>query len=419
MITSLLLLLTAALPPAPTVTVADLGNEVTITLSGVGVADGRLATTKDRVELSLAGALVPTSLDLNDRIVKRIEVLADPPRLSLITRYGPRTTARLARGAVLETIERGVRIRLSRNVDDPDVTKNGAARAGTPFAELALSWAAAPAAPGAPSIAPSLAPSLASEAQAQRLAATAAASPAPVVVPATEARVAAPIASAQTERADTKAETEADADVVPPPAADDTPARVATPLTGTARTPATPVARAPRADDEALSRAITWATVLALVAAAAVLVRTAQKRRHAPDRGELTVVSSRALSPKVRVVLLAVGGRQLLLSVADKGAELLTELTPEETAAPAAEELSPAQRALARAAANFARAEPRALPDAPAPKAVAAPATSTPASSPAVSGLLALRARATGTDEVPRGAWSQRPATELRDGRGR
>jgi flagellar biogenesis protein FliO len=408
MITSLLLLLTAALPPAPTVTVADLGNEVTITLDGVGVADGRLATTKDRVELALAAAVVPTSLELNDRIVKRIEVLTDPPRLSLITRYGPRTTARLARGGVLETIERGVRIRLSRNVEDPDVTKNGPARAGTPFAELALSWASAPAVPATPLI-PSIAPSLAAEAQAQRLASSAAAPAAP--------DVAAGAVSAAAPRPSAPAE--AEVDEVPPPAADDTSARVAAPLTGTARTPGGPVARAPRAEDEALSRAITWATVLALVAAAAVLVRTAHKRRHTPDRGELTVVSSRALSPKVRVVLLAVGGRQLLLSVADKGAELLTELTPEETAAAPAEELSPAQRALARAAANFARAEPRALSEAPAPKAVAAPAASTPASSPAISGLLALRARATGTDEVPRGAWSQRPATELRDGRGR
>jgi flagellar biogenesis protein FliO len=416
MITSLLLLLTAALPPVPTVTVADLGNEVTITLSGVGVADGRLATTKDRVELSLASALVPTSLDLNDRIVKRIEVLADPPRLSLITRYGPRTTARLARGAVLETIERGVRVRLSRNIEDPDVTKNGAARAGTPFAELALSWAAAPTSPAAPLI-PSIAPSLAAEAQAQRLASSAAA-PAASAAPAPAASAPA-TAAVSPAAARTSAPAEAEAEEISPPAADDTSPRAATPLTGTARTPGAPVARTPRVEDEALSRAITWATVLALVAAAAVLVRTAHKRRHTPDRGELTVVSSRALSPKVRVVLLAVGGRQLLLSVADKGAELLTELSPEETAPMPAEELSPAQRALARAAANFARAEPRALPDAPAPKAVAAQAASTPASSPAVSGLLALRARATGTDEVPRGAWSQRPATELRDGRGR
>lgn len=409
MITSLLLLLSAALPPSPTVTVADLGTEVSITLSGVGVSDGRLATTKDRVEVSLAGALTPTAIDLNDRIIKRIEVLADPPRLSLITRYGPRTTARLARGGVLETLDRGVRVRLSRNVDAPEVSQSGATRPGTPFAELALSWATPPAAPGAPSIAPSLAPSLAAEAAAAR------ATPSEPTPASTPAVTPPPVAQARAEDTPVTDAVEAHA-----PAEEPAP-RAAAPLTGTARAPGAPVARAPRAEDETLSRAITWATVLALVAAAAVLVRTAHKRRHAPDRGELTVVSSRALSPKVRVVLLAVGGRHLLLSVADKGAELLTELTPEETAAPAPEELSPAQRALARAAAHFARAEPRALSEAPAPapKAVAAAASSAPAASPAVSGLLALRARATGTDEVPRGAWSQRPATELRDGRGR
>lgn len=409
-----ILALLALSAPAPSVGVLDLGTEVGVMLSGVSAADGRLSTEKDRIEIILGQAVTPTVLDVSDRLVKKVEILADPPRLSIQTRYGPRSTTKFARGGVLETVEGGIRVRLSRDLDRTEVERGGQPRTGTIVAQKNLDVPGTPVIAAAP-VTPTAAPIAA--AAAPIAAAPIAAAAAPAVTPPAPAAVApfAPTAAAPA------------AEVAPTADASERPAP---PLDGSmfVRKSGATASKLGKSDDDGLGKALTWVTVLGLMGAAAVLIRTAQKRKQGTvDKGEVTVISTRALSPKVKVVLVGVAGRQLLLSVADKGAELLTEITPEE-------DVVPARKAIAKAASNFARiaeeeqaaAEarfgmnaPAAPAAAPAPAALrAVPATSTrdlprldenmkrENTSPALDGLLALRARATGTDEV-RTAWNR------------
>lgn len=410
MSTTILALITLA-TPAPSIGVIDLGTEVGITINGVGVSDGRLSVEKDRIEIALAEAIAPGTLEVTDKVVKKLDILRDPPRLSIQTRYGPRSTTRLARGGLLETIEGGVRVRLSRSVDQADVARGANIPQGTLFATMLLT-SARPAIGGTTA-----------QAEAPPTAA------APAATAALPAAAAPPAGAPARTTAATPAATGAAAAVGPAIAggnAASTREPAAAPLTGTAPavSPASVTATLGTKDDHDVSRALTWVTILGLIAAAVVLIRTAQKRRIAPESNELSILSSKALSPKVRVVLIGVSGRQLLLSVADKGAELLTEITPEDSPA-----LAPAKRTIARAASNFARiaeeeeaaalartsAAPRGpsiVPEAKQPTITRdLPRVPAPEASPAISGLLALRARATGADEIPRGAaWTQRTA---------
>lgn len=59
------------------------------------------------------------------------------------------------------------------------------------------------------------------------------------------------------------------------------------------------------------------------------------RRERAAGKAHIDVLASKALGPKNRIVLVAVGERQLLLSVADRGASVLAGWPEETDAEPA------------------------------------------------------------------------------------
>ncbi len=269
----------------PVIGVSDAGTEVHVIANGMVAADGHLEVVDDRIEVRLKERPVGTAkVIVEDRVVKRIEVSeSDPPRLSIQTRWGPRTTAKIAKVAVLETLSDGIRIRLPHDVEHPVVA---------PSAQTAVS---AP----APSASPAAAPTKAEP--------TSAAAPPSKDVP----------SSGEPKLTDLKA--------AEPPKNKDPATEI---VVGGKERSGKPLTGLGTTEDSGSTMAWGLVAILALggLSAAAWLK---QRKIGLPDAGEISIVSQASVGPKTRVVLLGVQGRQLLLSVSERGAELLTEITEE------------------------------------------------------------------------------------------
>lgn len=287
MLLATLVATTTSASALPVIGVSDAGSEVHVIANGMVAADGHLEVIDDRIEVRLKERPVGTAkVIVEDRVVKRIEVSeSDPPRLSIQTRWGPRTTAKIAKVAVLETLSDGIRIRLPHDVDRPVVAPSAQANPATTAPSPSASPAAAPAKTEAssPAIAPAKDVPISGEPKLTDLKAT---EPQKSKEPAAEA-----VAFGKE--------------------------RSGKALTNLGTT-----------EDSGSTLAWGLVAILALggLSAAAWLK---QRRLGLPDAGEISIVSQANVGPKTRVVLLGVQGRQLLLSVSERGAELLTEITEE------------------------------------------------------------------------------------------
>lgn len=147
MLLATLVATTTSASALPVIGVSDAGSEVHVIANGMVAADGHLEVIDDRIEVRLKERPVGTAkVIVEDRVVKRIEVSeSDPPRLSIQTRWGPRTTAKIAKVAVLETLSDGIRIRLPHDVDRPVVAPSAQANPATTAPSPSASPAAAPA----------------------------------------------------------------------------------------------------------------------------------------------------------------------------------------------------------------------------------------------------------------------------------
>lgn len=269
----------------PLIGVSDAGTEVHVIANGMVAADGHLEVIDDRIEVRLKERPVGTAkVIVEDRVVKRIEVSeSDPPRLSIQTRWGPRTTAKIAKVAVLETLSDGIRIRLPHDVEHPVVAPSAQTAAPAP----------------APSASPAAAPAKAEPA-------SAAATPSKDVP-----------SSGEPKLTDLKA--------AEPPKNKDPATEI---VVGGKERSGRALTGLGTTEDSGSTLAWGLVAILALggLSAAAWLK---QRKIGLPDAGEISIVSQANVGPKTRVVLLGVQGRQLLLSVSERGAELLTEITEE------------------------------------------------------------------------------------------
>ncbi|MFO0728293.1 MAG: flagellar biosynthetic protein FliO, partial [Myxococcota bacterium] len=277
------LLVLALLPNAalPVIGVSDAGSEVHIIASGFVASDGHLDVSEDRIEVRLKER--PTGaarVVVEDKVVKRIEVAeGDPPRLSIQTRWGPKTTARIAKVAVLETLPDGIRIRLPHDVEHPSV---------------------------APTVAPP--------------------SPSPSVSPSPTVIMTAPREEKKAEPSPSAPENAMNPGTKPEPSA--SPKASSEPLTKKKDG----LSGLGLAEDHAAGGGMAWAFVGILALGAICLLAWLKQRKGLmPELTDVSVLSSTAVGPKTRLVLVAVQSRQLLLSVSDRGAELLTELNAEES----------------------------------------------------------------------------------------
>jgi flagellar biosynthesis protein FliO len=362
--TSFLLFLVQALGAPAAVTAADgapqvvdHGERVVVVAPGLAPAAAGVHVLGDRIEIDvnpLPGALpAAVTVRSGDATVQKVElVTGDRAKLSLHIRHSQKTTIAIAALT---------RMRVRKDGFDLDLPRD-------------------PKHPGAESVEAET-PSVAAAAAAAAVVPAANASPAPAANPTATQTPAAPAPSpdrdATSGPAAPAAATIAAAPI--PPAAPVTAAR-----TGS---PATPVATA-----EGASLRGTAVLAGSLVLAAVVLIVLARRRRHASRPApRIQVVGSQSLGGKTKVVLLAAGKSEMLLSVSDRGARLLARWhrRPEPRGAGA-------DRPLADGYDDAGDAVPAHID----------PETSRGrgASSPAVAGLLRLRRNTPATEEA---AWAR------------
>lgn len=181
------------------------------------------------------------------------------------------------------------------------------------------------------------------------------------------------------------------AEVAPAPEPIAAPVAPPTPVSRKKSVPA-PVAVAAPASPWAI-----WVVLGGLAALALGITHFLGKKKRLGGEGEqIQIVAKRALSPKHQLILVTVRQRELLLAIGDHGTTLLTEVGNTAEVMEAAENLAD----------DF---EPEAeLP--PEPK--SAPKRAQSAPSPAVSGLLALKARMEKPLEVSSVAKNSAPTLE-------
>ena len=134
------------------------------------------------------------------------------------------------------------------------------------------------------------------------------------------------------------------------------------------------------------------AAVVALLVIGGAVVLLRRKRGQVAAADPIRIVASRSLGGKAKVVLLAAGGRELLVAIDGRGTRLLARWRADEDEAA---EASPSKPDLESAAARLRRALGSGPLAAVAPVEPAPPVTP---SSSAVSGLLRLRQKLSGPD---------------------
>jgi flagellar biogenesis protein FliO len=264
--------------------VIDRGDRVEIIVRGAfAVPEARATSLGDKLEIQL---VVPPdalmSVHPADATVKKVELLGGPnPRLSVQLRHGRDTTAKIAAVTEIVQAEGGIRVTLTRSA----ALKNYR----PPVVAAAVVAAPIVAAPAPAKLTP-----VTIEA------------PAPTPAPA-PVKVEAP-APVKTEPAP--------APILAAPA----PAPIlAAPAILAAPVPAA-IAGAQTASDFGLGRAS--ALVLGL-AACVVLVLIARRKKQNATTDLIRVIASQSIGGKHKVVLIATGRREFLLSVSDKGTRVI------------------------------------------------------------------------------------------------
>ncbi len=329
---------------APSVRVDDHGDAVAVVVTDASLASERLRNYGDRIDVSLAGAPEGVELNFDDRTVKGVDVRGKRPKLSVQLRHGRSSTAAIADAAALRPTADGFALILPRDPEQPNAVAAVAAQLSEPR------MPEAPIAPTAP-VAP-----IATNDEA-------------VVEVTAEASDTAAVTAAAVESVDSAA-----------PAA---PAAPATKGVSAAAALSTELDQQ-SAGGFGMSLVL---TVLLLGASAGLVVYAKKKKPLAERPGALEIVASRSVGPKARLVLINAGERELLLSVSDRGARLLSEWDvggtgvrdfggEEDELAVAPHGFAPRLRAMTNRATTAAIEPdaPASEPEAPAPTAVDKPA---------------------------------------------
>ncbi|RMH45162.1 MAG: hypothetical protein D6689_00545 [Deltaproteobacteria bacterium] len=312
-----------AAPAAAEPTAVDAGDHVVVIVPGAEPADAPVTAHGDQIVVPTTdGPRARRKVRVVDDTVKYIRHYGGSrPRVTLQLRHGREMTRKLAAAARVSFVDGALRVEVPRA---PGIALPPPATATAP-APQARATATDATAPAADATAPAVVP---------------AAAPATTPADAADATVAAAVSE-------------------PPPRA--------------------------LADDARDRGGHAGATaILAILAIGASAGLWWWQRRRGPRAavtdGDIEVVASRSLGGKARIVLLRAAGREVLLSIGDKGPQLIAQWKR------SARGSAGAALATDRTAAS---ADPR--PSAPQPITSPAPSVSAPAASPAVAGLLKLR----------------------------
>ncbi|MBI4509620.1 MAG: flagellar biosynthetic protein FliO [Deltaproteobacteria bacterium] len=278
----------------------------------------------DRVEIPLPGLqIVGEVMPLDDDLVKRIELIPGPnARLSIKTRRGREGTAKTAAGTSVAVTSQGIRVVLPRERNP--VAIGQAVNVGAAQGATVAPQAPAPTVPVG-IVVENRIPSLVTQAQGagSNSAGTNNTLAPAAVVATTAAEVAAKQEAKAVEPAVPTITTPAAAPATPAVPAEKPSFLPALNVQGEMGTiNATPKPNAARASIGGSS--VAWGILLLLACCGIGFL--ARRRIKIPNLGEsIRVISSQALGPRTRLVLVAAGSRKLLLSVGDKGTHVLAK----------------------------------------------------------------------------------------------
>lgn len=281
-----------------TISVTDGGDHVRIYVRGVKTQSTRFYARGDRVSLALTKVKGSHTASVTDPTVKQIDVRGRTyPRVSIKLRHGAETTRRLARAATVETGADHIVIRLPRQAS------NRSERAG-PTDKSEVKKPAAPPLRSTETKVPPVAPHAASANAAK------------------PGRTAAPMAAhtakkLPSERDGAESTVVLDADATGPA------------MAGAAVRPVQdshPVLGSNEGGGGGGSMLAGMLMLIVLVCGAVIALWLRRRKSQQEPAGDpLEIVASKNLTAKSRVVLMRAADRDLLLSVTDKGTELLTE----------------------------------------------------------------------------------------------
>ena len=257
---------------APKFSIAKSEQLVTVTATGVKLASGDVSSRSDRIEVRIADPSAKARLRVKDKTVKRVEILAGTSSVvSVKLRHGWANTVALARGSRLEATENGFRLAIPR-LGYPSLKKS------RPAVESATEVA-----------------------------------PPPAKQP-VKANPAIPPSAEKTTTSGSPAKAPSPVEVTPPVADDKKP-----PVDSVAAVGAN------LETDRGVGVGGVFTAALVLSGCAALVWWVRRRRINNIVDDSLDVVASRSLGPKAKVVLINAGERELLLTVTDKGAQLLSQ----------------------------------------------------------------------------------------------
>ncbi|HKE13349.1 MAG TPA: flagellar biosynthetic protein FliO [Kofleriaceae bacterium] len=293
-------LLSAALLPAAAragdalpVAVEDRGDHVAVILSGVHTSASRPEGHSDRIELPLDQAPPAIEVRLDDATVRKVELRTVPPSVRVQLRHGTESTRLAAEMAVL--YQHGDRLEIVMPREPREVARALRAAAAPPPAAASAAPAAAP--PARPIAAP----------------APAALAPAAATVHAAPAEPAAAPRSAPTAPT---------AELAPAPApAPSAAATGAAPPAPAVRAPALDLDRPRPGSGSPLGTALTFGGLAGIAAVAWLYIRRKKSARSLTS--PLEILAQVSVGPRARVVWLAAGRREMLISVSEKDVRVL------------------------------------------------------------------------------------------------
>jgi flagellar biogenesis protein FliO len=300
----------AADAESPAVAIVPHDGDVVIYVAGARMSATPATSQSDQVYVALDSAPAPAKLKPDDETVKRVEVQAGTPaRVALQLRHGSHTTSRIAQAIFVEQTTGGVRIVVPRK-------QSLAALPARPPAAEAPATPVAPPAPVRPVPASATTPAPAPGPAATPRARTAAAGPT-LEVEAAAGPIAAvagvlPGAHAAAQPHTTAAET-------PAPFA----SHESAPIPAAVTTAHSSVGAVP--DPVRGGSGMAAALLAAVVLAGAAGAMWMRRRKAAPAQDLLRILASRPLGGKARLVLVGAHDREILVSIGERGAKVLSD----------------------------------------------------------------------------------------------
>ncbi|HEY4243339.1 MAG TPA: flagellar biosynthetic protein FliO [Kofleriaceae bacterium] len=350
----LLVALAPAIARADAFELVDHGDSVEVIAHDTHASRTGILPVRSRLEVPIAPRAIAKTLEA-DRTVKLVEI--DGGRLSVKTGFEHDDVVQLARYAQAIQVGADLHIIVPRKVP--------VAGAAPTLPEPAIPTAAAPIVAPAPVVAPT---------------------PAPVAAPAPIAPAPAPMEPSPNSPGAIAQSLVANAHAAPPVAT----APLAAPAPVVAPTPTPVVPKAQLAPEDGAGNKLPVYGGLGLVALLAGAYLLRKKRGNSLAATSIDVIAQRSLGGKARIVWLAAGPRELLVTVTPQHVRLVGQWKKGDAPAalPFAQTHGVAQASGLIAAANHAAANHAAV------KAPEHP------SSPAIAGLLRLRDRATEAPEI-------------------